>query len=131
MILRLSLVFILFYCNLIAITVLIAKKPINFEEKIEISKLKLKNVSYIIKSCKPLKFNQVKNQEYLSTHYINKGSIICLKDVKKYLDNSVLFNFGSLQIEKKGKIIYENEEFIRIKKLDGKIEKIYKDGRLK
>ena len=31
----------------------------------------------------------------------------------------------------KGKIIYENEEFIRFKNLDGTIEQIYKDGRQK
>jgi hypothetical protein len=32
-------------------------------------------------------------------------------------------------IEKKGKVILENSEFIRIKNLDGTIEQIYKDGR--
>ena len=35
------------------------------------------------------------------------------------------------KIEKKGRIIFENNEFIRIKNLDGTIEQIYKDGRLK
>ena len=31
----------------------------------------------------------------------------------------------------KVKIIYENEEFIRFKNLDGTIEQVYKDGRQK
>ena len=40
-------------------------------------------------------------------------------------------NGKTLEIEKKGKIVFENDQFIRIKKDNGKIEKIYKDGRLK
>ena len=54
-----------------------------------------------------------------------------MKDVKKYENESVIFNFGGVEIEKKGKVIYENDDFIRIKNLDGTIEQIYKDGRTK
>ena len=83
------------------------------------------------KTCVPLTLNQVQNNEYRTTHYINKKSIICQNDVETYKDESVVFKFGGLEIEKKGKIIYENDNFIRIRKENGKIEKIYKDGRLK
>jgi hypothetical protein len=117
--------------NSFAISVLISTESINFEEKIDNSKLKLQNVSEISKSCIPLKLSDIKDEEYITTHYINKNSIICQKDVKKYKDSGVIFNFGGVKIEKKGKIIYENSEFIRIKNLDGTIEQIYKDGRIK
>ena len=114
-----------------AISVLVANESINYDEKLKLRKIKMINVDEIKKMCVPLTLSQLQNEEYITTHYINKGSIICLSDVKKYKDNSILFNFGDLQIERKGKIIYENDEFIRIKNLDGTIEKIYKDGRLK
>lgn len=52
------------------------------------------------------------------------------KDLDKDKNNSVLFNFGSIQIERPGKIIFENDEYIRIKREDGQVEKIYKDGRI-
>lgn len=131
LILKLSLTLLLSYINVSALVVLVAKKPINYEEKLDLSFLKMKSVAILKKTCKPLSLAQVKKNEYITSHYINTGSIICTKDVKAYIDNSVLFNFGTFQIEKKGKIVYENDDFIRIKKNNGKIEKIYKDGRLK
>jgi hypothetical protein len=131
LILKLSFLCLLLSVNTFAISVLISKESINFEEKLDSSKLRLQNVSEITKTCIPLKLSQVQNEEYITTHYINKNSIICLKDVTKYQDEGIVFNFGGLKIEKKGKIIYENDEFIRIKNLDGTIEQIYKDGRIK
>ena len=65
------------------------------------------------------------------THHINKNSIVCEKSVRSTENNEIIFNFGGVKIVKKGKIIYENEEFIRFKNLDGTIEQIYKDGRQK
>jgi len=130
LILKLSLLFFLIV-NAQAVTVLISKEAINYEEKLTVKKLRIINVPNIKKACQPLSFNQIKTNEYITTHYINKNSIICKKDVKVYQDNSIIFNFGNFQIEKKGKIIFENAQFIRIKKEDGTIEKIYKDGRLK
>lgn len=129
--LRLSLITILFTLNAFAIDVLVSKNSIKFEEKLNPSHLRLMKISSLKKACVPVTLSQIQNNEYVTTHYINKNSIICQKDLKTYSDNSVLFNFGSLQIEKKGKIVFENKQFIRIKRDDGKIEKIYKDGRLK
>lgn len=131
MILKLSLVIFLLNINAFAISVLVSQDAINFEEKLDVSKVKLQNVSEINKSCVPLKLSEIQNEEYITTHYINKNTIICTKDVKKYENESIIFNFGGVQIEKKGKVIFENKDFIRIKNIDGTIEQIYKDGRLK
>jgi len=131
LILKLSFLSLVLSINLFAISVLVAKEAINFEEKIDSKKVQIKNVSEIGKSCIPLKLSQLQNEEYISTHYINKNTIICIKDVKKYENETVIFNFGGVKIEKRGKIIYENSDFIRIKNLDGSIEQIYKDGRIK
>ena len=131
MILKRSLLCLLLSVNSYAISVLIAKESINFEEKIDSSKLIVQNVSDISKACIPLKLSDIQKQDYVTTHFINKNTIICQKDVKDYKDTGVVFNFGGVKIEKKGKIIYENDEFIRIKNLDGSIEQIYKDGRIK
>ena len=131
LILKLSFLSFLLSANLFAISVLVSKEAINYEEKLDSSKVKLQNVSEINKYCIPLKLSQLQNAEYVTTHYINQNTIICTKDVKKYENETVIFNFGGVKIEKRGKIIYENNEFIRIKNIDGTIEQIYKDGRLK
>ena len=108
MILKLSLFTLFLSLDLFAINVLVSKEAINFEEKIDSSKVTLKNVTSINKSCEPLKLTDLENDEYLTTHYINKNTIICTKDVKKYQDEGVVFNFGGVEIEKKGKVIFEN-----------------------
>ena len=131
MTLRLSLFLFLLSINSFAISVIVAKEAINYEEKITVEKIAILNVKEIKKNCEPITLSQIQNEEYLSAHYINKGTIICKRNIKKYENDAIVFNFGELQIEKKGKIIYENDEFIRFKNLDGTIEKIYKDGRLK
>lgn len=131
MILKLSLVIFLLNINAFAISVLVSQEAINFEEKLDASKVKLQNVGELNKSCVPLKLSEVQNEEYITTHYINKNTIICTKDVKKYENEFIIFNFGGVQIEKKGKVIFENKDFVRIKNIDGTIEQIYKDGRLK
>ena len=131
LILKLSFLCLFLSINTFAIDVLISKDAIKIKEKIDASKLKLQNINEINKACIPLTLDEIQNEEYISSHYINKNTIICQKDVKKQNDEGIVFNFGGLKIEKKGKIIYENNEFIRIKNLDGTIEQIYKDGRTK
>lgn len=131
MILRLSCIILILNLNLFAATVLVSKGSIGFEEKLDSSKVVVQNVTDINKSCIPLTLSDLEKEEYLTSHYINKNTIICLKDVKKYEEESIVFNFGGLKIEKKGKIVYENKDYIRIKNTDGTIEQIYKDGRIK
>ena len=130
LILKLSFVFLL-NINLFAISVLVSKESISFEEKLDNTKVAVQNVAEINKSCVPLTLSELQNSDYVTTHHINKNTIICSKDVKKYENESIIFNFGGLKIEKKGKVIYENKDFIRIKNTDGTIEQIYKDGRIK
>ena len=129
LILRLSLLITLLYSNLFSLDVLVSKESIKFEEKIDESKVLVKAIESVSKGCIPLRLDDLKNDEFLSSHFINKNAIICEKDVKKFGNDSVIFNFGGVVIEKKGKVIFENNEFIRIKNLDGTIEQIYKDGR--
>ena len=129
--LRLSCVFFILISELFAQTVVVAKESLKFGEVIETSKLLEKDVSNIRKSCIPVTFEDLANKKYVTTHFINKNSIICVKDIKENKEQSIIFNFGGFQIEKKGSIVYENDEFIRFKNEDGTMEKIYKDGRLK
>lgn len=131
MILRLSFVILLVNIKIFAITVLVSNEAIKFEEKLDVSKVKVQNITNLNKNCEPLSLSSLQKEEYITTHYINKNTIICTKDVKKQEDNVIVFNFGGVRIEKKGKIIFENDDFIKIKNIDGTIEQIYKDGRLK
>ena len=131
LILRLNLIVFILNLNLFAASVLVSKSSIGFEEKIDNSKVAIQEVSEINKSCVPLTLNDLEKEEFVTSHYINKNTVICLKDVKKYEGETVVFNFGGLKIEKKGKIIFENKEYIKIKNSDGTIEQIYKDGRIK
>lgn len=39
-----------------------------------------------------------------------------MKDIKKYSEETVVFNFGGVRIEKKGKIIYGKTRFYSNKK---------------
>jgi len=131
LILRLSCIVLILNFNLFATTVLVSKGSIGFEEKLDNSKVVVQNVTDINKSCIPLTLSDLEKEEYITSHYINKNTIICLKDVKKHEEETIVFNFGGLKIEKKGKIVYENKDYIRIKNADGTIEQIYKDGRIK
>lgn len=131
LILKLSLLTILLNITLLATSVVVSKEAIKLDEQIVATKLRVQNISNVNKSCEPITLKEIQNEVYVATHYINKNTIICKKDIKKFQDETIVFSFGGLEIEKKGKIIYENSEFIRFKNLDGTIEQIYKDGRLK
>ena len=122
---------IIFSINLYSIDVIITNSKINYKEIISVKKLSSANVLSVKKYCIPATISDFEQDKYFAKHYIRKGSIICLKDIEKYRKNSILFNFGSIQIERNGKLIFENDEYIKIKRNDGKIEKIYKDGRLR
>ena len=131
MILRLSFIVFILNLNLFATSVLVSKNSIAFEEKLDSSKVSVQDVSDINKSCIPLTLQDLETEDYITSHHINKNIIICTKDIKRYEAETIVFNFGGLKIEKKGKIIYENKDFIRFKNIDGTVEQIYKDGRIK
>ena len=126
-----SLFIIFLFSKLCAYDVVITNQQINYNEIISIKMVSKAKVDEIKKFCKPLSYEDFKTNKYQASHYMKKGFVVCEDDVKNYKKQSVLFDFGIIQIEKEGEIIYENDEYIRIKRRDGEIEKIYKDGRLK
>lgn len=130
--LRLKCLFLIliFSLNLDAIEVVTTNSKIKYKEIISISKLERSEVTSVKKYCVPILLKELEKKKYIAKRFLRKGIVICAKDVEAYSDKSVLFNFGSIQIERPGKVIFENDDYIKIKKLDGKIEKIYKDGRL-
>ena len=128
---KLLIVTLLFSINAHALNVIIAKESIKFKEKINIKKLSFKQVSKIKKKCKPVTINYLNSKKFIAAHHINKGSILCERSLTVYQKKSVLFKFGTIEIEKNAKIINENDEYIMIKNENGKRDKIYKDGRIK
>ncbi len=129
--LRAFFIFIIFTINLYAIDVIVTNSKIDYKEKIDVKKLSFAKVLSVKKYCIPLTILDIQSKKYLAKRYLKKGTVLCTSDVKEYSKKSVLFNFGLIEIEKEGKIIFENDEYIRIKKPNGKIEKIFKDGRIR
>ncbi len=130
-VLKLFLIIGFFFTSVSAVDVLVAKSKIKYNERIKLNNLRFKKVNSVRKSCIPVTLNGLGQDYYISTHYINPGSIICEKDVKIYVKNTVLFKFGNIEIEKEGKVIGETNQYIRIQKPNGRIEKIYKNGSIK
>ncbi|XOB61602.1 hypothetical protein ACMC56_13485 [Campylobacterota bacterium DY0563] len=130
--LKLKILVLMFFLSFQAfgIEVLVTKKDIDYKELISLDDLYKSNVTSVKKFCEPVGENDFRTTKYRASRYLRKGTVICTKDLDKDKNNSVLFNFGSIQIERPGKIIFENDEYIRIKREDGQIEKIYKDGRI-
>ncbi|PLY09846.1 MAG: hypothetical protein C0625_01225 [Arcobacter sp.] len=122
--------FFLFFQNLHSFEVIKTNVNINYKEIINIKKLSSANVLSVKKFCIPIRIKDLENKKYVAKRYLKKGTVLCTKDIESYEKKSVLFDFGVIEIEKQGKIIFENDEYIRIKRVDGTIEKIYKDGRL-
>lgn len=105
----------------------VSKYNINWKEQITDKKYKLITISDRFKCKKYLKAGELKTNNYRAKHYIMKNRAICADDVYIAQAKKVKFNFGSLEIVKDGEIIKETSKYIKIKNLDGKIEKIYKD----
>ena len=116
--------------NLNALDVIIAKYDLQYKQKITYKNVMLKDFKSIKKNCTPLALKDINTKSFETKHFIRKNMIICTKDIQLYKDNTILFDFGQIEIQKNGKIIYENNKLVKIKRNNGKIEKIYKDGRL-
>lgn len=108
--------------------VIVAKSNILYKETIDIKKLTFKKIDKLKKKCKPISLKYLENKKFIAAHYINKGSVICERSLTGYKKQSVVFDFGTIEIEKNAKVLNENEEFILIKNRNGKREKIYKNG---
>ncbi len=106
----------------------ISTKTINWKAKITSSNVKLINATIKFKCKKYLDIKILKENKYRAKHYILKNRAICKNDVYVQSDQKIRFNFGLLEIEKEGELIKETDDYIKIKNLDGKIIKIYKNG---
>ena len=107
----------------------IANKNINYKSKIYSHDVRLIQENQKFKCKKYLNVIDLKKNKYYALHYIAKDRAICAEDVFIPKSNTIRFKFGNLEIEKEGTIVKETEEYIKIKSLDGTIDKIYKDGR--
>ena len=130
MIKKLALSFIVCISSLSAVDIVpLANKSINYKGKIYSHNARLIQANDK-KSCKEyLDIPTLKKNKYFAKHYIAKNKPICAKDVYIPKINKVKFRFGNLEIEKEGEIIRETKSYIKIKNVDGTIEKIYIDGR--
>lgn len=112
----------------------ISIKPINYKEEVNSDKYLLVEVNdtnkliYNIRCKEYPNINKLKNNKYRASHYINKNRVICKKSLFILPSSKINFNFGSLEIERSGKVLQETNKYIKIRKPNGKIEKIYKDG---
>ena len=107
----------------------ITNKIINYKTKIYSSYVRLVQVNNKY-SCKEyIDIKLLKQNKYHAKHYLAKNKPLCKKNVFLPISKKIKFKFGNLEIEKDGEIIRETEQYIKIKTIDGKIEKIYKDGR--
>lgn len=127
---RIVLLFLLFLnFSYAAQKVLLVNRNIQFKEIISSEDAIERNTYKPLKrNCIPVTKDMLESTQYIALHYIRKGSIICTKDVERYVRRSVKFDFGSFEVEKVGEVIQETKDFVKIKTRDGKVEKIYKDG---
>lgn len=109
--------------------VAISSKAINWKGKLikdNVSIIKQNNKLYCEKNIDFVKF---KENKLRAKHYILPKKAICNDDVYEEKNNKIKFNFGFVEIQRDGELIKETNEYIKFRNPDGKIEKIYKDGR--
>lgn len=127
--------FSFFYLTIISVLklfsteVIIAKIDIPYNIALSPSNVSILQLNNVPKDCNVITIAELKKEKYFTKKYLQKEKIICHDDLKKENNNKVIFNFGSIEIETNGRILYENNDYIKIKRDNGKIEKIYKDGR--
>lgn len=107
----------------------VAVKNIGYKEKIYSYNINFVPESKQYSCKKYIDMNLLKQNKYYSKSFIRKDRPICLRNVILLEDSVVRFKFGNLEIEKEGELIRETDQYIKIKNLDGTINKIYKDGR--
>ena len=113
--------------NLNSTEILVSKNNINYKQLLDVDNLKLINIPNEIR-CTTFDKDLLKTNKYQAKRFIYKGRSICYKDVQKIVINRVKADFGNIEIQRNGKIISENNDYVKIKNYDGKIIKIYKNG---
>jgi hypothetical protein len=107
----------------------VSTSDIQWKGQITATNVKLIHANSRYKCKKYLDIKKLKENKYRAKHYILKNTPICANDAYIAQSNKIKFNFGNIEIEKEGEVIRETDKYIKIKNLDGKIEKIYKDER--
>jgi len=107
----------------------IAKKNIKYKDKIFSYDVTFVPESKKFTCTKYIDMNLLKQNKYYAKSFLRKGKAICKRNVIVPQGNTVKFKFGNLEIEKEGRVLNETDQYIKIKNLDGTINKIYKDGR--
>jgi len=107
----------------------LSNKTINYKNKIYSQDVRLIQINASYKCKEYLDIKKLKQNKYFAKHYILKNKPLCAKDVYIPKMNKVNFKFGNLEIEKEAELIRETKSYIKIKNVDGTIEKIYTDGR--
>lgn len=128
---KLFILVVLLISSMYGQNVLIAKDNISFKEILtkEHFNIVFVDPSAIQRTCDVVGIDEIEENKYFAAKYIRAGSMVCKKDLQAYESNSVVFDFGILEIKTDGEIINETDEYITIKKHDGSVHKIYKDGR--
>jgi len=108
----------------------IANTAIDYKNKIYNKDVRMVQVNEEFHCKKYLDLLVLKKNNYYAKHYIAKDRTICANNVYVPKINKVNFKFGNLEIEKEGELIQKTKTYIKIKNVDGTIEKIYTDGRL-
>lgn len=121
------LLFICLSLNLYSDVALVSIKDLTYKEVVDFDNFQEINLDKKI-YCK--KFDRMKllEEEYIAKRYILKNTPICEKDLIVAPNHRVKFNFGNIIIERSGEFVGETDSYIKLKKSDGTIEKIQKNG---
>lgn len=121
-------IFVLLSAFAFSAQVYVAKYDIKYKTIIKAKDLKLKEITKIPAYCKPIDIDELSQKKYIAKHRINKGKLVCKRNIMEVKKDSVVFKFGEyLEIERDIKVIQNTRDFIKIKTEDGRMEKIYKD----
>jgi len=121
------LIYIIIIINLNASLILVSSKDIQYKELINSDNLKYLS-SNINLRCNLFDRTLLNKDKYQAKHFIFKNKPICTKDLQKVVINKIQYDFGNIIIQRDGKVIGENKNYIKIKNYDGTIVKIYKNG---
>ena len=124
---------IIIFCSILTYSfgsylVLKAKYNIKYKAVLKQEDFELSYVKKIPLGCKIVTVEDFISAQYRAKVFINRGRVLCQRDLYIPQNNKVVFDFGSIQIEKYGKIIKETDKYIRFKNIDGTIQTIYKNG---
>jgi len=108
-------------------TILVSAKDIKYKEYLDYGNLQEVVTPKKVR-CEMFDKQKLFENKYIASRYIVKNTPICTKDVQIAPNHKVKFDFGNIEIERDGEFLGETKEYIRIKRPDGTIEKIDKNG---